>query len=203
MTKRIIILAAIVVMFIALFFYIKGIEPHRPVYEFEPRLADDIVGDKEPRDEVFEWFLGGEVKGSVKEEDGSNPVRTYYEDGSVKEEAYFSGGAPHGPAKWYYESGTLEQEVNFDLGKRHGVMRTYYENGSIKEEVFYEEGLLEGTAKWFYESGVLMQEAEYAAGKREGITRVYNEDGTLKSEWEYKDDIPVKKPEVYRIGIVE
>ena len=47
-----------------------------------------------------------------------------------------------GSVKSYYDDGQLKQEGTFNNGKRDGPYTSYYENGKLKEERTYKDGEL-------------------------------------------------------------
>lgn len=67
-------------------------------------------------------------------------IKSYYENGNLKEEGNFKDGKAEGLVKGFYENGNLEREENYKDGKLEGLTKIYYENGNLKFEVNFKDG---------------------------------------------------------------
>jgi len=63
-------------------------------------------------------------------------LRSYYENGNIKEKQNFKNGKQYGKYTSYYENGHIKEEKNFNyvngFSKRDGKYISYYENGGMK-----------------------------------------------------------------------
>lgn len=145
----------------------------------------------------------------------SQPQRSYYPDGSLKEEQYYKDGKLHGPSsfyspkgqilsqcwfsegllqgkkKTYYANGALNSIQEFHDGKRHGNQEYFYQDGSTKSFIPYVNGKLQGYLYLYHPKGILSRIIHYENGKRDGIEKIWDESGILMIQGEYHEDKPV------------
>lgn len=100
--------------------------------------------------------------------------RSYYDDGTLKEETSYRDGKLHGVSKAYYEDGVLKREATYEDGRPEGVGRTYHRNGQLKSEVHFKDGKRHDSRKVYDEKGRLLFEENYNMGKRDGVLRTYD-----------------------------
>ena len=103
------------------------------------------------------------VKGETKAFTGI--IKSYYDNGALKEDIPYKDGKENGIGKGYYPNGNLESELNFKDGKGEGLLKRYYENGNLLSEINYKDGKKEGLSKLYYENGYLIAEYYYKDGK--------------------------------------
>jgi len=115
--------------------------------------------------------------------------RTYYEDGSIRTEADYSNGKPHGIFKEYYPSGSLKLEYEYRQGKQHGFAKTYYESGALQRNLKFESGKVEGIAKDYYADGTLKEETDYKNGRKLGLSKEFDVAGALLQQTRYLEDV--------------
>ena len=138
---------------------------------------------------IKSYYDNGALKEDIPYKDGKeNGIgKVYYPNGNLKGEVNHKDGKEEGLSKLYYENGNLESEINFKAGKGEGLSKTYYENGNLKGEGNFKDGKLEGLTKSYYENGNLESEMIYKDGKKDGISEFYYENGKLQSKMIYKD----------------
>ncbi|WP_390887606.1 toxin-antitoxin system YwqK family antitoxin, partial [Fusobacterium massiliense] len=72
------------------------------------------------------------VKGETKAFTGI--IKSYYDNGALKEDIPYKDGKKNGIGKVYYPNGNLESIGNYKDGKKEGLVKEYYENGALKWE---------------------------------------------------------------------
>ena len=72
-------------------------------------------------------------------------VRTFYNNGKLKEEYYMNSGKEEGLYKDYHEiNGNLSREINYVNGKINGIFKQFYPNGNIyRESIFMNDESIE------------------------------------------------------------
>jgi antitoxin component YwqK of YwqJK toxin-antitoxin module len=114
-------------------------------------------------------YKNGELDGVMK---------SYYGDGSIKEESYYQYGKKHGENINYNKDGTLSSKTPYVNGKIEGIMKIY--RNKSHWEIPYIKGSEEGFEKKYSQNGILLQSIPCVNGERHGVSKVYNEDGTYK-----------------------
>ena len=78
------------------------------------------------------------VKGETKAFTGI--IKSYYENGALKQDIPYKDGKENGIGKRYYPNGYLEREENYKDDKKEGLSKLYYENGDLIAEYYYKGG---------------------------------------------------------------
>jgi len=78
------------------------------------------------------------VKGETKAFTGI--IKSYYENGALKEDIPYKDGKKKGLFKAYYENGALKSEGNYKDDKKEGLFKAYYENGDLIAQYYYKDG---------------------------------------------------------------
>ncbi len=139
-----------------------------------------------------------------KESDFYLPEITYFANGKVKSEKYFTDGQKLVQEKIYNETGTLIEIINyvssgqnkilyFDnevTDKRSGIALTYHENGKVQSQRYFVDGKIHWQEKIFSESGQLLEFITYDKGGKSGPYIMYNERGNKIKEINYEDNSP-------------
>ncbi|MBS1596501.1 MAG: hypothetical protein JST90_19475 [Bacteroidetes bacterium] len=97
-------------------------------------------------------------------------VRTYYENGSIKEEYYVNPDSSQhkhfiynnyrvGIYKLYYPSRNIKVYCFYKDNRKDSLYISFYENGTIKEKLYYQNGELFGEQFYYYANAHL---ARYA-----------------------------------------
>lgn len=140
---------------------------------------------------------------------------SYYPDGTIESECYYSRGELHGPSRFYSEKGICLTETWFYFNKKVGKAMRYYLSGKLycieryrlgtlqgKQEYYFEQGThktiipydagkIEGLVQLFWPSGNKKREVVFKKGVRDGFDRVWSERGVLLDEGHYLDGNPV------------
>jgi len=101
--------------------------------------------------------------------------------------------------KSFYEDGSLKEEWKNSNYIKNGDYIEYHENGKIKMQVVYIDGEREGLMSKYSEDGLLKEEWKYSKGKRIYVNKFYS-NGILKSEWLYKNGELIQKNEYDKNG---
>ncbi|MFH0734307.1 MAG: toxin-antitoxin system YwqK family antitoxin [bacterium] len=139
-----------------------------------------------------------------KESDFYLPEITYFTDGKVKSEKYFTDGQKLIKEKIYNEQGTLIEIVNYisdgknkvlyfdkeETEKRSGIALTYHENGKVQSQRYFVNGKIHWQEKIFSEAGNLLEFISYDKGGKSGPYIMYDERGNKIKEINYEDNIP-------------
>jgi len=112
-------------------------------------------------------------------------VKSFYEDGSSKEEISYKENKFDGPTNRYFKSGNIKESLFYRNGKPEGSNKVFFEDGKIREESFYRGGKLNGFKKKFYRDGKLKFKAKYKNDKLDGLVEEYFSNGSEKSKVQY------------------
>jgi hypothetical protein len=102
---------------------------HLPVWGNS--LTVNVVGGS------AEWskhidYVKNRIKEESKETHPDGVHKTYFESGSLMEEATYKNGKLNGPLKRYYENGSLSEIINYVDGKQNGQKYDYFKDGKLK-----------------------------------------------------------------------
>ena len=115
-------------------------------------------------------------------------VKTYHENGQVKQEIEVVNNKRHGLYKSYHDNGQLHVAVRFQNGHQEDeIVDSFDENGMLIRTVEIINGLRNGSFKDFYSSGLLKKEGEYKDDEIIGIPLEYFEDGSIMEDSEDKN----------------
>jgi len=104
-----------------------------------------------------------------------------FPNGNVMTEIFYrNDSVKHGPAKSYFVNGSLKEEVEYINGNREGKYISYYENGNIEGKVEYRNDKPEGSSYYYNEQGALMTRSFWYNGKGVGATYFYRENGQIR-----------------------
>ena len=82
----------------------------------------------------------------VKEVTFKNGVReglmkSFYQDGRMRQSFWYTNGLREDSAKWYYEDGQVFRSTPYKRDTADGIQQQYYKNGRIKARLGYKKGL--------------------------------------------------------------
>ena len=122
-------------------------------------------------------------EGSYKDDLKIGLWKSYYSDGTIKQEITYTDNKPDGYAKFYYPSGVVSEEGIWKGNKWVGEYKYFYPNGKPSYEWKYsEQGKRTGVQKYFHENGNVMIEGEWNEGKESGPIKEFDESGKLVAE---------------------
>jgi len=124
-----------------------------------------IGAEKSYSGEFVETFENGNLqgKGILKNGTLDGERTSFYDNGKIKFQRFYTNGISNGKSFEKYEDGTLKQIGIFKDGKENGEWKFYYPNGKIHAILNFSSGIQQGD---YYE---------------------YNEDGTLKTQYFFRD----------------
>jgi antitoxin component YwqK of YwqJK toxin-antitoxin module len=138
----------------------------------------------------------------------------YYDNGNLRQEAFYKWGQLHGHFIEYYITGDRESEGEYIDGNRdgiwyhneentsthseatfkndryHGSVIVWFDNGT-REEVTFENGIMHGPYKSFYPNGAQEEESRYVDGDIHGLVTKWDEKGKKIYSGEYEKGKPV------------
>ena len=110
----------------------------------------------------------------------SEIIKTFHENGQIKEEIETLNNKWHGLYKLYHENGQLLVVTRFENEKQvDGIVDSYDDNGTLIRTVIIKNGNFNGPFKEFYPSGTIKKEGVYKEGEIIGIPIEYFEDGNV------------------------
>ena len=111
----------------------------------------------------------------------------FFEDGQLREVAYFQNDSLDGERKLFREDGSVEIIENYKNGSFSGAYQQLFPNGKVSFEGKYTDNLMSGLWKGYYESGKLKEEVMMANNDENGIFKEYHENGNIATKGTYKD----------------
>lgn len=90
-----------------------------------------------------------------------------------------------GTAKSYYKNGSVKNDIAFANGLKDGNYKVFYESGKIKSVKLYKENKLEGEVIVWYEAGQFERKVMFSADKKNGLFQSWYDNGQLKSKGMY------------------
>jgi uncharacterized protein len=150
------------------------------------------------------------------------PVKFFYENGTVSSEGIMRNGKPDGYWKTYYPDGGLKSEgnrMNFQLDStwkfyrsdstleriityaqdlKNGPEIIFSKEGKPLEEMPFENNIRSGRAKYFYPSGELQREVTFANNKEEGKGTEYERDGRIITLLTYRNGFIYSQEKINR-----
>ncbi len=116
---------------------------------------------------------------------------SYFMDGTMKSQGYFSQNISTGEWRYYFESGELRMVGNVVQGKNNGLWQYFYESGGKKMEGYLEDGKRTGNWVVYASNGAKQSEGKYENNARVGIWKYYANTGGLNATEEIKEDYSI------------
>ena len=115
----------------------------------------------------------------------------YYENGKLKEQAYFKNGVLTGKYSEFYENGKKKSVCNYKDNLLEGAQYSYYESGKLESIYPFSSGKLNGLTKEYYENGKLKITKNWTMGSCSGVCKEYYENGRLKATGQLSNNMKV------------
>ncbi len=147
---------------------------------FEYRYKDGWV------EEFNQFDSTGKLMCANKFEEGSGPVITKYNNGSILGQGTYNKYMLTGPYKFFYPDGSVSTSMFYKYNEADSFFKSYYPGGKIKAEGRYINGKKEGVWKTWFENGQLAEEESFVNGNLDGEDRVYKPDGKYDRIVNYK-----------------
>ncbi len=113
-------------------------------------------------------------------------MKQFYDDGTLKSEAYYQNGTLYGPSSFFGPQGQLLSLTWFYQGRREGALHLYYPTGQIYSIQNYKNGLKENLHEYYYDCGALKTKMQFYNDLQVGTTLLYHSNGQLKREVEFE-----------------
>ena len=137
----------------------------------------DVEG--EPLKEEFNINHNGELDGGYT---------SFFEDGTIKSEGFFSENVSSGEWSYYFNSGKLRMVGNVVNGKNEGLWEYFYESGGKKMEGHLIKGKRSGSWIIYATNGAKQSEGKYEENSRVGVWKYYATSGGLKATEQIQTD---------------
>jgi hypothetical protein len=110
---------------------------------------------------------------------------TWFENGTVRSEEFYTKGAMTGTWKTWYDNGQLESEINFTAA----TSTVYYKSGEKNSEGGMASGMIHtGTWTGYFENGTKNYEGAYnSEGMKVGVWKWWDEKGNETTEQTYQN----------------
>ena len=121
--------------------------------------------------------------------DDKKPVVSYWPDGKVKSELFYTDGKLDGLCKWYYSNGNPSMEATYSNNVLNGPSTRWYENGNLEEKSYYIDNKYDGVVEEYNVFGTLVKMSTYKNGVLNGLFYQWYDNGKAFVEGEYLDDM--------------
>lgn len=118
---------------------------------------------------------------------GSNEVKSYHDNGQLKERKCYRNGKLEGESEFWYNNGRIFTRGLYRDGKQEGCRKYWCTNGEFWRREFYRDGMLDGKYE-VWDSGRLVLRKFYQSGKTNGERKYWYENGRLFEYEYYRDD---------------
>jgi antitoxin component YwqK of YwqJK toxin-antitoxin module len=169
-------------------FHMEG--PYKAWHENEQLAVEtDYYNVRKNRKEGLEkiWNLDGTRE--EKNYDSSYYLtahRMIDANGQLRTEVHYDRNELHGSYKTWYADGTPKEELEFNKGRHHGKdQKTWYENGQLATKYDYHNGSKIGSWESWHPNGVMSSSKLYSSN---GMFREWNDAGTLTMQGVYDGD---------------
>ena len=114
----------------------------------------------------------------------------YYQTNIIKNEITYTNDEIDGFAKTYYIDGTLKEQGIWKTDKWVGEYKYFYENGNPQYLWNYStSGQRTGNQKYFHDNGNIMIEGNWQEGKETGVIKEFSETGKIVAEKSFNDGV--------------
>ncbi len=83
-------------------------------------------------------------------------MKSFYQDGNVRQTFWYKAGLREDSARWLYEGGQVFRSTPYVHDTIDGIQKQYYRNGKTKAEIGYKKGLRTSYFKEFDQNGKLV-----------------------------------------------
>ena len=117
-------------------------------------------------------------------------VRSWYPNGTIKEEEVYLNGLRTGPLVRWSKNGTKKMLATFKEGKMSGQYQSWNRDGKTKEKGYYQNDKKTGLWVHYNRSGAVGSEINYNDDKKDGQAKIYSRDGELSEIENYRAEVP-------------
>jgi antitoxin component YwqK of YwqJK toxin-antitoxin module/Tfp pilus assembly protein PilF len=104
-------------------------------------------------------------------------LKSYYPNGKVSRECYYSDGRKNGLDNMYYSNGQVRSVDSTVFGISEGIYKEYYQDGKLKSEYHCEIDKANGICREYDDKGILKKEILYDNGLYHGPVKYYDSNG--------------------------
>ena len=83
-------------------------------------------------------------------------MKSFYQNGKLRQTFWYENGLREDSAKWYYEEGQLFRSTPYKNDTIDGIQKQYYRNGRLKAKLGYKKGLRTQNLEEFTTEGKLV-----------------------------------------------
>jgi hypothetical protein len=135
---------------------------------------------------------------------GFTGIRQYFSKEKLVKEVTFKNGIRNGLMKTFYDDGRLRQTFTYKNGIREDTARWYYTDGRVFRETIYKNDTMNGDQTQFYTTGKIKAKMSFINGVRTPDLVEYQQNGKLVTTYpelifNIKDEY--KSSGLYRINL--
>lgn len=190
--------------------YVDNLKDGEWIYYLNDRVSAQIYFNAGKTDSIFGYYENSYQACQVRRfADDSGEIKTYYDNGNLKEVQPTQNGKPQGTFQIYFKNGQLHREVLYDKGKIKAVLSTFdmagnsIDGGNLKDDsgnlvTYYisdnpkitpmqkcydfgfREGIPNGICSHYYENGILESSGFTKQAFTVGKWKYYTENGDIK-----------------------
>ncbi|WP_243348927.1 tetratricopeptide repeat protein [Parabacteroides sp. FAFU027] len=158
-------------------------------FYFPDGAKQGILNYKEDEIMQLEWFdKSGKKLYAATNQNGELPFKSYYPDGSLRQEGVYRKGKKEGNWKTYTPAGVVLEEENWKDGMQSGSQKGYFYDGSIKTAYSCDSNRVVGPYNLYYANGHLRAHGYYDKEGYTGESLSYYSNDSLQSRGFYKDN---------------
>src|SRR5450759_2155860 len=125
----------------------------------ETKAAIDTVTVPDTGYTGIKQYMSGQLK--IKEVTFKNGIReglmkSFYQDGIMRQSFWYEKGLREDSAKWYYEGGQVFRATPYKHDTVDGTQKQYYRNGRLKANLIFKKGLRTQNLEEFTTDGKLI-----------------------------------------------
>jgi hypothetical protein len=135
---------------------------------------------------------------------GYTGIKQYMSGQVLVKEVTFKNGVREGLMKSFYQNGKVRQTFWYENGLREDSAKWYYEQGQVFRSTPYKKDTIDGTQKQYYRNGRLKAKLDYMKGLRTPYLEEFTLEGKLVGGYpelvvNIRDDYQTKG--VYRVSL--
>lgn len=158
----------------------------------KPVMREPVDVSGVPSDTLLSSYRGLILTNGIYYADGkpvSGFIRETYGNGRLKSVGSYYRGRQHGITRTYYADGTPRDERTYKDNVSYGRHFGFWENGHRKFDFVYYDDKREGLQKQWYETGEPYAFLTFANDQESGMQQAWRQNGKLYINYETKDGI--------------
>jgi len=144
----------------------------------EKRYVNNFVNDT---GWIVNFYEYGQIQDSVYHVKGLGDfkIKSWYENGNIKQSNEFNGSDFNGTTKDYYENGQMKDSGTVINGEWEGIQLQWSEDGSLQAKNLFKNGKLNGEQYTYHTNGKIKTFGNVKNGVITGEVKQYDENGKL------------------------